>query len=269
MATNIVSLNAFGSPLTSLISYKTPSDGDKAGKKNQESSGIWTQASYINHCCTSTARRAFIGDMMIVRANCDMEAGTEVTFWYHNPGSDAAADLSTGFNHWGFACDCAICKDGKTTSATVINQRKNMFKQLKNLFHGTVKVNKIGRLLDDLDKTYTEPANVVPRLDLYDPLLGLAQAYIKQGKPNQAVEWTAKTFVSLGYVLGGADSSSVAFIIVKWGIIVDVLVLALLQLRETFKTLGLVDKSKQAEDYARLMYKIVVGEDSTFDATHG
>lgn len=75
----IVSLNVFGCPLSSVNEHK-----DLLSKQSKEtayhSCVVWTQALYINHSCTSTASRAFIGDMMIISATRDLEAGSEVTF---------------------------------------------------------------------------------------------------------------------------------------------------------------------------------------------
>lgn len=53
--------------------------------KQFHSCGVWPLASYINHSCNSNARRAFIGDMMIVRATRDLAPDEEINFWYHTP----------------------------------------------------------------------------------------------------------------------------------------------------------------------------------------
>lgn len=134
---------------------------------------------------------------------------------------------------------------------------------------GRVKVNKIAQLLENLDKTYSKPATEVPRLNLWDPSLALAQKYGKQQKPDKVIEWTVKAMESLGFVVNGGDSSSQMFEIVKWGLVVDHLVVALLTARDAFMGIGAVEKAGRAESYAKLVYKIVVGEDSTFDDMYG
>lgn len=48
-------------------------------------SGIWMLISHINHICMSNCRRSLIGDMQIVRATKDLEAGTELVLWYQKP----------------------------------------------------------------------------------------------------------------------------------------------------------------------------------------
>lgn len=78
----IVALNSFGCPLNSRESHINPTP-----EKNRafHSSGIWPQASYINHSCLSNARRSFVGDMMIVRASRNLPPDTELTWWYQRP----------------------------------------------------------------------------------------------------------------------------------------------------------------------------------------
>jgi hypothetical protein len=235
-----------------------------------QSCGLWTQASYINHCCNSTARRAFIGDMMIVRATRDMEAGTEVTFWYHVPGS-TAADLQQKLKHWGFVCDCSICADERVASAAVLSKREGLRKQAKHLFEssGKAKTSKMETTLEELEKTYSKAATEVPRMQLWDACLGLAQVYAKMSKPEKCLKWAAKALNSLGFVVAGLDSSPTAFSVAKWGLLVDQIVGAFLVVRDTFIAIGALEKSAQAEGFARLAYKMLVGEDSSFSTTYG
>jgi Pyruvate/2-oxoacid:ferredoxin oxidoreductase delta subunit len=55
---------------------------------------------------------------MIVRASRDMEAGAEITFWYHYPDSTVtSADIQEKSKPWDFVCGCAICLDARPTDA--------------------------------------------------------------------------------------------------------------------------------------------------------
>ncbi len=47
-------------------------------------SGLWALISLINHSCIANCERAFIGDMQIVRAANDIEAGSELFIKYHD-----------------------------------------------------------------------------------------------------------------------------------------------------------------------------------------
>jgi hypothetical protein len=49
------------------------------------STGFWRKAAYLNHSCVPNCSRAFIGDMMIIRATCFIPAGTELTHQYLSP----------------------------------------------------------------------------------------------------------------------------------------------------------------------------------------
>lgn len=67
-----MSLNFFGCPLSSLDRHKDAGKIKNPPCSAFHSCGTWIQASYINHSSTSNVRRSFIGDMMIVRAICDL-----------------------------------------------------------------------------------------------------------------------------------------------------------------------------------------------------
>lgn len=88
------------------------------------SCGVWPMASYINHSCYGNAYRAFIGDMMIVRATRDLPPDTEILFWYDPPTAHGNYDRLRRLKQWSFECDCAICRDDQATSKKTLNSRK-------------------------------------------------------------------------------------------------------------------------------------------------
>ena len=267
-----MSLNVFGCPTsTSLNTHKDLLMNKANDQKHFHSCGIWIKASYINHSCMSTARRAFIGDMMIVRATRDLEAGTEVTFWYHPPISTSVEDLQKKLAHWNFVCDCVICLDARATGASVLNERRTMVKGLKRMIDrapAAIKARKIKSLLDSLEKTYTHPTEEVPRLLLWEPQQALAHACAAQNKPKESIKWIGKSLVALGFAVTGADDSQHPFVVTRWGLVMDRLVQAFLQARDAFIAIQALEKSRQAEEYARTAYKMIVGEDQTFSATY-
>ncbi len=99
-----------------------------------------------------------------------MEAGTEITFWYHHPDSMviSAKDIQEKFKQWGFVCGCAICLDTRVTDAVVIMKRRKLIEDLKRVFNSPaprrVQLEKIEHLLNTLNQIYTQPAEDVPRL---------------------------------------------------------------------------------------------------------
>lgn len=72
-----MSLNSFGAPRTSRESVEARANHSERG---YSTCGIWPIASRINHACLSNCRRSFIGNMLLVRATRDMDAGTELFF---------------------------------------------------------------------------------------------------------------------------------------------------------------------------------------------
>lgn len=273
----IISLNVFGCPVSSLAHHiETCGQNTRPASKTTEaeahhSCGIWTHASYINHSCTSNARRAFIGDMMIVRASCDIKAGSEVTFWYHSPTVKGSQEIH---KHWGFVCACAICLDTRATDTVVHSKRQKLLGDLNRLCSSSsalrrVEIKKIERLLATLNQSYRQPAKDVPRLLIWNPQMLLVRLYAAQNKTGKVLESAAKVLTSLGFTVVGADSSQTCFEISKWGLLTDTLVETFLHMKAAFTVIGVEIDSARAHKYARTVYKILVGEDDSFKATYG
>ncbi|KAL9077334.1 MAG: hypothetical protein Q9157_003370 [Trypethelium eluteriae] len=266
----IINFNVFGCPVSSVISHKNVRDGKEMKEKAHHSCGIWTQASYINHSCTSNARRAFIGDMMIVRATRDMESGTEITFWYHSPLGASAKAEQEKFKHWDFVCDCAICQDSRDTKAAVAAEREKVMKNLKRAYENPlgIQMRKANKLLEALNNTYIRPAHEVPRLLLWDPLLVLVRMYARQSDVVKCLDSASKVLTSLGFIVVGADTSTTSFAVVKWGLMIDQLVETFLHLKAAFVAIDAYDDAARADEYARTAYKTLVGEDTSFNTTY-
>ncbi|MCJ1464635.1 hypothetical protein MMC07_003248 [Pseudocyphellaria aurata] len=273
----VISLNSFGCPVSSLNTHfrlcgiQSPLS-ERETLKAHHSCGIWTHASFINHCCISNARRAFIGNLMIVRASRDMEAGTEITFGYHNPEGKSVKELEKKLSHWGFVCGCALCQDARATDAVVFTKRRKLMEDLKQVFKSSsgrrFPLEKAERLLDALNQTYTHSAETVPRLSLWDPQLALTRQYAAQNNASKYLQSTVKVLNVLGYVVVGADSSPTRFTVVRWGVPVDHLVETFLHMRTAFAAMGLQEDSARAKEYAKTVYKIVVGENETFEQNY-
>jgi hypothetical protein len=265
-----MSFNVFGCPVSSLNHHKDVRASITKVETAYHSCGIWTQASYINHRCTSNARRSFIGDMMIVRATQDLEADTEITFWYKPPTGDHSENPQDVHKNWGFACDCAMCQDVKRTKAAVVAERRKILGKMKRVCDSSnvLQVGQLERLLKTLDHTYTQPADEVPRLLLWAPQLLLVRVYMAQNNIIKGLESVGKVLTALGFIVDGMDASSTSFRVVKWGFVVDHLVETFLHARTAFKAMGAEEHSRTAETYAKCAYKMVVGEDVSFESTY-
>lgn len=275
-----MSFNEFGCPLSSLITHKNLIRNVVVGKATNKSTAyqscsIWTQASYMNHCCSPTAKRSFIGDMMIVRATRDMEPGTEITIEYINRDGIGGKAMQDILKNWEFTCACAMCQDEKQTKASVLAERQKLIDKLKRVCDvgsrstDGIQTKSAERLLKALNDTYTKPATEVPRLLLWDPQLFLARVYSAKKNMVKVLKSVNEFLALLGYVIIGLDSTSVSFKIIKWGVVSDYLVEAFLHAQTALEETQAWEDAKQAEAYAKTAYKIVVGEDSSFEAVHG
>jgi hypothetical protein len=269
-----MALNVFGCPATTLGNHKDIRSNRFTKENTKEnaifhSCGIWIKASYINHSCLGNVRRSFIGDMMIVRASKDLKAGTELTFPYVAPEGDYSPNVGQNFKSWGFVCRCALCEDIKSTKASEVAKRKSLLGQLERIYKSGLishdMPTKSERLLKALNETYASPAEQVPRLLLWDPQLLLTRIYMEKPDLAKGLESVEKTLHILGFVVTGLDRTPAAFTVSEGGHAVDHLVEVFLHARSAFEQLRLWEKKKQAEEYARVAYRILVGEDATFN----
>ncbi|KAJ5570095.1 TPR domain protein [Penicillium hispanicum] len=278
LAERIMSLNCFGCPLMSreshlrLLQEKSPEEGDRHDFK---SCGLWTLASHINHSCNTNARRSFIGDMMVVRATRDLAPDTEITFWYKSP-SDNTPGKPLELQHWGFTCSCIICHDIQETDRSNLAKRRRLegevLKAWKTLHsHQNPKTTKIEALLLSLAETYRQPASDVPRLGHWRSYLNLAMLSTVSHQPQKAVGFALKALESLGYIIEGGclpHTPGTPLLVRKWGLADDGLVGCWMCLARAYRTMA-PDLEAQAQEYARLAYKMCVGEDETFNETYG
>ncbi|RLL96545.1 hypothetical protein CFD26_104364 [Aspergillus turcosus] len=271
----IVALNGFGCPLSSRESHIRAMKGEAQldnAREKFHSCGVWSLASYINYSCYSNARRSFIGDMMVVRATQDLAANTEITFWYQSPLNNDSEEKQMDLRHWGFKCDCMICQDIQTTENSVLTTRKELRAGLRKEFQGRKRPNttKIEATFSMLEETYRQPASEVPRLSLWSPYLTLAMVYATHHQPQKAIEFALKTLESLGYVVEGGHlphASGTPLLVKKWGLMTDGLVGCWMSLSSAYRQIA-PDLVAQAEGYARITYRICVGEDETFDEAY-
>ncbi|KAL8823300.1 MAG: hypothetical protein Q9191_005988 [Dirinaria sp. TL-2023a] len=271
----IICLNCFGCPRTSSKSHS-----EKAGKSKDETkgnafhtSGLFINASYINHSCYSNVRRSFIGDMMIVRATRNIPADTEITFWYSAPEPKSSyTRTQEKLSNWGFQCACSICKDKKATRKQTVTKRNGLLRDLKDAIgaRGGLDLAKAERLLAALEKTYSVPASEVPRLALWDPYLLLTRACSANQEPEKVIQTAWKVLASLGFIIvrKNPSSSRSPFHVEQWGLMEDYVVEAWVHLWVAYAQLA-PELCEKAQSCARIAYKICVGEDWTFDRVYG
>lgn len=266
-----MALNAFGCPRSSLKShFNMFADGKHS--RAYHTSGIFTTASYINHSCHCNARRSFIGDMQIVRAARDISAGTEITFPYAiRQSSDTYDEMQKILSAWGFRCICITCQAIKEEKKAVVQKRLKIHSDIRSEMDkkNGMDIAKFERAINAIESTYTVPATIVPRLMLWDPYLLLTQTYSSANKAAHVVTYAWKALGSLGFVIKHERPTKTSpFEIETWGLVLDQVVETWVYLWVAYSKLA-PHLCAQCERYARISYKICIGEDETFDEHYG
>ncbi|RAL16978.1 TPR domain protein [Aspergillus homomorphus CBS 101889] len=223
--------------------------------------GIWCLASYINHSCYSNSHRAFIGDMIIVRATQDLPANTEIRFTYVQPltdGNDPKENENgrPDFEHWGFNCSCVICLDALHTPKSDLALRETLLEQLNHEFKAQhPDTGKILPILTALEKTYSQPATNVPRLAIWTAYRDLSVMCMSRGLAHQAI----------GHALTCTEGMSLS--VKQWGLLQGGLVGYWMVLAKAYRVVA-PELVRLAVEYARITYRMLFGEDETFGDTY-
>ncbi|CAG7915975.1 unnamed protein product [Penicillium olsonii] len=254
-------VNGFGSPMTSKTIHAINVD-DRRTLHDFSCHGLWTKASYINHSCVGNVHRAFVGDMMIVRAAQDIPAGTECKFWYTVPAKNRATDTRP----WGFECRCITCVDARETPWEVRRSRGQLRKEAWRLINGnkTIEYDDLEEKLRSLEGTFSKPALEVPRFALWDLQFEAARKMGKMGHSSQAIYWGLEGFKSCGFIIEGYEPRGTELVVKKWGVVTDEQVEVWVTL---FLAMGCVapELAPSAEKYARQTFMLCVGEEVSFD----
>ncbi|KXJ88455.1 TPR domain protein [Microdochium bolleyi] len=282
LVAQILSLNAFGAPRTSREAHSGRSarngeDQAAAAKTKFATSGLWPLASRINHSCVGNCRRSFIGDMQIIRAARDLDAGTELLFGYRSPQIlESYAEVQKGLASWGFTCACELCLSRKQTTTEALARRKTLHKRLEKLLAGPqgTKPAAAQQVLAQMEETYPSAARAI-RLELWAPYFALAAMSLEGGKPAECIRMIVKGMESLGFVItatlptGGGGRKNTAkqpsvLEITHWGFLSDMVPWAFLHLYGAYEALAASKEVlRAARDYAGIAYSILVGERDT------
>lgn len=265
----VLALTGFGSPRVTQgrVLFRDDMDPDS---KSYSTSGVYPLISYINHACIKNTQRSFIGDVQIVRAARDMEAGTELFFWYQPPVEYMLhAETQAGLANWGFQCQCALCLAKKSWSPRAIRTRQDLRGQLEGAMSKPGMGN-ARQLLNRMEATYSaaerEPGAV--RLELWDPCIALGALLLQNGNPAEAVKVTLQGLEALGFIIVavpprlGSDGPQNELSVEQWGLPGDYTPAAFYTLFKAYEQLcpQLVGTAKE---HARTAFSIMVGDLST------
>lgn len=214
-----------------------------------------------------------------------MSPGTELLWPYRNPAAqDHDYDATQkDLEEYGFVCACELCEDAKATGKKTLKKREVLRTELSAAFStggqrgafdcGKVDTARIERTLALLENTYTKSALKVPRTGLWDPYLALTRMYGVLGRSQNAIWSTLKILEMLGFSIHGAAfparKGDRGIVVEKWGLVVDYLVECWLMLWTAYAVLGDMERGEMARGLAVTSYRIVVGEDQTFEETYG
>lgn len=228
-------------------------------------------AAIINHSCNGNASRSFIGDMMILRATRDLDPNTEIVVEYQAPVTSESRMEPMNLWRWGFQCTCEVCQDLRNSKKGVLIRREKLRNDILSAFECMKPdTNKIEAMLSKLTATYRQPASVVPRFSMWELYYTLVTVYGVHGQIEEAIDSSFRTLESLGYIIEGGrlpHTPGKPLLIKKWGLMQHGLVGCWMGLAIACHAMKL-DIAAQAEKYARLSYKICMGEDETFDETY-
>ncbi|KAI0156666.1 hypothetical protein GGR52DRAFT_195650 [Hypoxylon sp. FL1284] len=288
LATQIISLNCFAAPRTSLEPNASPVCGgcnNDSGDARDGTCGVWLLASRINHACVANCWRSFIGDMLLVRSGADLDAGAELLFRYRQPAAhETLAETRAGLASWGFACHCALCTDREKTPPERVARRKALHARFGRFLEPTperpfstpsVFATEVwlARLLRDLEKTYEDSADAaaVPRVELCQLCFELAKMRLARDDSVGALERLVQALETLGFVITARpprlgpdeeDEGKERLEIRRWGHVNALTVEVFLRMFNAYQTLA-PELCEVIRGYARTAYSIVVGEAET------
>lgn len=237
---------------------------------HHKSAGIWIQASYINHSCLPNIETAFIGDMMIVRAAKDLDAGSELTYSYTGL-LGTYEERQSGLRDYGFQCTCCRCLSDRNVDSGCRDDRAQILHSLElenrklAMSKAGTTLGRIEKLLDEFDNTYTTPASNLPRPEIYMELFISIRNLDSWGMFAEVVTLVGRLLVVSGFNLRIGKQR---FRVMQWGSVSDLTVASLAYL---WKAYGTVKPAlcHEVEGVLKTAYEIVVGERWSFEGVYG
>ncbi|KAL8392359.1 hypothetical protein RB595_002521 [Gaeumannomyces hyphopodioides] len=282
MVARVVSLNCFGAPRTSLDYHKRliMASGGRASAKDlardTSSCGFWVHASYINHSCVENCCRSYIGDVQIIRAATDLDAGAELVYRYFSPDDDRKAGAA--LHHWGFECGCALCAERRSATAPPPRAAaavKAAAARASAAGHlDGPRLAEALRLLRRLEDD-ARPTPAALRDDVWTLCVAAGEGLQRAGRHAESLRCLVRGLECRGFVLDARPPSSVgagsAVLEVKtWGRPGHRVIYVFLLLRDAFEKLA-PELAGRADGYFRTAYCIMNGETETvveFTRTH-
>lgn len=240
------------------------------GGASFETCGIWPLASRINHSCLANCSRSFLGDMLILRASEDLDAGTELVFPYvFSDACTSYEEIQQKLKKWGFTCQCALCLDKKSTPMKTIQRRRILYQDLKSALsndHPEPQIPELQRMLNQIQKAYNAKESGVYQA-LWYPYLTIARRLKKQRRFSDAAETALRGLETLGYKIVACpprkDAADQKFEIQRWGQPLPAITKLLHVVFTAYQELA-PSLCEVVRQYAKIAYSMIVGQDGTF-----
>ncbi|KAF3910968.1 hypothetical protein AA313_de0200802 [Arthrobotrys entomopaga] len=231
--------------------------------------GFWILPSYMNHSCVANARRVILGDMMIIRATVDIPKDTEILISYTDTKLTYKERRGMFELSWGFICYCPLCKFESTFNAPMEEIMFQMQTMVRRVGYGTATVedaNKMAKLCDKLERFYAYPAVKMPRSFLGEHLVRLYGYYSDVGMAEEAFTALHMAPKAFGALYDVTEKDGVVFWHKGWA--EADLVRAYVRLAAVTGVVGGTVANGWLK-VARELYKVVAGEEDTFEETFG
>jgi hypothetical protein len=137
--------------------------------------GLWMLPSFVNHSCACNAIRVIYGDVQMIRALKDLQAGDEILVNYAHPKVDRWIYLRDA---WQIKCNCAWCQEDNSTRKKQKNARIRLLQQKPQA--GSADSAAFEAIIRKLEGTYKPSDKFTPFL--IEPTVDLLNAYLQEGK---------------------------------------------------------------------------------------
>jgi hypothetical protein len=174
--------------------------------------------------------------------------------------------------NWEFECSCLLCLEAKNVPKGIATKRKGLFEDLAAATDGVVLTRdfkKCERILASLEKTNSKEGWKAPKTGLWPQYLNLARVAAKLQNVERAVWGARKALEMLGFEIVEGNTGKWSIEVKKWGMFVDLVVDCFMLLWTAFAFAGDKKGTDDARDLAITAYRILMGEDETFEETIG
>ncbi|KAF2087819.1 SET domain-containing protein [Saccharata proteae CBS 121410] len=265
---DVINYNVFGFDYMSSDNAPGRYSRKKSYPKYKSATGVWLTASYTNHSCSYNAMRAFIGNIMIVRATRDLAAGEEVTMTYVGTDDPVLARRNSLRDTWGFDCYCALCKLEMKSLGPFERKRAELLGRIKYVSfedpvevtdEGILRIRNMAHQIENLyDKNIFVPGQ--PRVELSKVLVDIASMNAIRGNITEVKLYSRKAMEYLGFKIEVDDNDRMTVDRTN-SITKTHCITACIHMASTYDSKAVM---LQAIRLAKQFYKICYGEDDTF-----